>query len=146
MNENHQFVDLSGKRFGRLIVTKRVANDPHGMARWLCQCQCGGSAVATGNNLRRGRVVSCGCKHQEDSRDRCASHGYCFTPEHACWRNIRNRARKLKLWIDPGWQQSFENFIRDMGDKPSPGHRLRRSGLDDSYGPLNCYWEPPAHR
>ena len=34
-------------------------------ALWLCQCECGNTLVATGNNLRRGHVRSCGCLRAE---------------------------------------------------------------------------------
>lgn len=143
MTTNHQFIDISGQRFGRLVAIRRVENDRFGQARWLCKCQCGGERVTSGNTLRRGLTTSCGCKSTEASRDTFAVHGRSETPENKTWRNIRSRAKRLKLWIDPAWD-TFEGFHADMGEKPSPRHRLRRSGLDDSYGPNNCYWAPPT--
>lgn len=51
-------VDLTGRRFGRLVV---VSRSPGGQVPWLCACDCGGTKVALSANLRNGRTKSCGC-------------------------------------------------------------------------------------
>lgn len=53
--------DLTGRRFGRLCVTKRAGGDEFGKATWECACDCGNSAVVVGYNLTRGDTLSCGC-------------------------------------------------------------------------------------
>jgi hypothetical protein len=55
--------DLSGQRFGRLLVVARVPRQPKagGPARWLCWCDCGSETTPTGNALRSGYTRSCGC-------------------------------------------------------------------------------------
>lgn len=35
---------------------------------------------------------------------------------------------------------SFENFLADMGEKPSPRHSIERRNNDGNYEPDNCYW------
>ena len=57
--------DLVGKRFGRLIVVKRVENI-RGYAGWLCKCDCGGTKKVDTYGLNCGRVRSCGCLEQEN--------------------------------------------------------------------------------
>lgn len=47
--------DLTGQRFGKLTVIGRENGD------WRCSCECGGSSLATGGNLRSGKTKSCGC-------------------------------------------------------------------------------------
>ena len=42
--------DITGKRFGRLVVTRRDGVNRHGDARWLCVCDCGAEHSA----MRRG--------------------------------------------------------------------------------------------
>ena len=67
------FIDLTGKRFGRLVVVKRVGNAPPspsmkskvGPIQYLCKCDCGNTTIATGGNLRSGCKRSCGCLHRE---------------------------------------------------------------------------------
>jgi len=56
--------NLVGKRYGRLVVTARAAN-ANGKSQWRCLCDCGSSAVRSGNLLTRGDVLSCGCLHKE---------------------------------------------------------------------------------
>lgn len=55
-----KFKDLTGQRFGKLVVVKR-ANNINGKVAWLCQCDCGQRKVVTANNLRAGYTKSCGC-------------------------------------------------------------------------------------
>lgn len=60
-------IDMTGKRFGRLIVLERGQNDKHNKAQWWCQCDCGSQKkLISGAALRRGLVVSCGCKREQE--------------------------------------------------------------------------------
>ena len=59
-----KYIDLTGKRFGRLIVLKRVENKKSSSdqkSQWLCKCDCGKTTVKLGTRLRNGYVKSCGC-------------------------------------------------------------------------------------
>ena len=58
-------IDLTGKRFERLVVIKRVENAKDGHARWLCQCDCGNTTIVSSNVLKRGHSKSCGCLNKE---------------------------------------------------------------------------------
>lgn len=53
--------DLTGQRFARLIIIKRVENGKHGNVRWLCKCDCGNTKIVNSSHLIRGEVRSCGC-------------------------------------------------------------------------------------
>ena len=57
--------DLTGQRFGRLTVIKRVENNKHGKARWLCKCDCGNETIVLGASLSNGTTTSCGCYNRE---------------------------------------------------------------------------------
>jgi hypothetical protein len=57
-------LDLTGERFGHLVVIERDGKDKHGHWYWLCRCDfrgCESTTVVAGGNLRRGHTVSCGC-------------------------------------------------------------------------------------
>lgn len=51
--------DLTGKRFGKLIVISFDHSNKY--AYWLCECDCGNEKVIRGSNLTEGLVKSCGC-------------------------------------------------------------------------------------
>lgn len=67
-----KFIDLTGKRFGRLAVLKRLGNTYH--AHWLCVCDCGKEHSSSGHNLRNGNVTSCGCYRRECAGARGNAH------------------------------------------------------------------------
>lgn len=53
--------DLTGMRFGRLVVERVSENKISGKKAWVCKCDCGGTKEATTQNLKSGVVTSCGC-------------------------------------------------------------------------------------
>lgn len=56
------FKDLTGKRFGRLVVVKPVGRQGSN-TMWLCDCDCGNETVVRGPDLSN--IVSCGCYNKE---------------------------------------------------------------------------------
>lgn len=54
------FKDLTGQRFGKLTVVKRVDNDKHNNACFLCLCDCGIESIVIGTQLSQGKTMSCG--------------------------------------------------------------------------------------
>ena len=64
-----KFIDLTGQRFGRLLVVKRVENQNKRVC-WLCKCDCGNEIVTTTNNLRSGDSQSCGCRNKDILKQR----------------------------------------------------------------------------
>lgn len=55
-------INLTGQRFNHLLVVRRAGTDQTGKTTWLCQCDCGGTSVTTGLNLKSGNSKSCGCR------------------------------------------------------------------------------------
>lgn len=66
--------DLTGMRFGRLIVIKRAENyvSPKGdtNTQWLCLCDCGEYVTVNQSRLTSGNTQSCGCLRREKSSER----------------------------------------------------------------------------
>ena len=64
-----KYVDLTGKKFGRLTVIERAPNhiQPNGRSviMWKCKCDCGNMTTVRGDGLKSGATKSCGCWHLE---------------------------------------------------------------------------------
>lgn len=63
-------IDLTGKRFGMLIVVGRAADTYTSggnlKINWLCECDCGRTKIIDGKSLRNGSTTSCGLHKQKD--------------------------------------------------------------------------------
>jgi len=148
--------DITGQRFGRLVVIKTVGRRGSELL-WLCQCDCGSSLETVGYSLRNGRTSSCGCFRKEFWRDKMTElntvHGYCKHPLFQTWKNmklrcydIRNKAycyygargiTMCERWLG---ESGFQNFIDDMGSRPTNKHTIERKDNDGNYEPSNCIW------
>lgn len=91
-------INLSGKKFGKLLVIERKESSKTGQARWLCQCDCGNKRIIFGNSLRKGRTKSCGCLRKTKIGIGTASFNSLFRryKKHAKKRNLTfNLSKKL---------------------------------------------------
>lgn len=58
--------DLRGLKFGMLTVVERTSptcreRRDHQARHWLCECECGGTAIVRSDRLISGHTKSCGC-------------------------------------------------------------------------------------
>jgi len=58
-------MDLTGQKFGRLIVIERVEYEKRGV-HWRCRCNCGNEKIILASNLQRGTTKSCGCLSKKE--------------------------------------------------------------------------------
>ena len=54
-------IDLTGKRFGRLLVLEDTGRRSNHSVVWRCRCDCGKLTDAASYDIIHGRIVSCGC-------------------------------------------------------------------------------------
>jgi hypothetical protein len=63
--------DLTGQRFGRLVVTAWAGRRHEcGASMWICRCDCGKCTTVLGRSLQNKRTQSCGCLRKEKLRAR----------------------------------------------------------------------------
>lgn len=62
-------IEMTGLRYGRLVVAEAVGKRTNGGIKWRCVCDCGGERVVRGADLRRGHSKSCGCTQPEPQSD-----------------------------------------------------------------------------
>lgn len=78
------------------------------------------------------------------------THGMGHSTENRTWSMMRNRCLNPKsdqyllyggrgITICKRWDK-FENFIKDMGFKPSSKHSLDRINTNGNYSKKNCRW------
>ncbi|MFI3227996.1 MAG: zinc-ribbon domain-containing protein [Clostridia bacterium] len=58
--------DLTGKRFGRLVVLEHAGIKRESI--WKCRCDCGNEVLVRNTNLVNKKTTSCGCKRTEVRR------------------------------------------------------------------------------
>ena len=140
-------VSVLGKTFNHLTVQQY--DPPHLTSYVRCLCVCGLVKTYRTWHVTHGKIRSCGCKV-----NRKTSHGESKsgrTPEYDAWRSMLQRCRNTNsqsyseyggrgIKVCERWY-SFENFLADMGRRPSSKHSLDRyPNNDGNYEPGNCRW------
>ena len=158
-----------GQRFTRWTVLENgrfiAIKDRQRLKSSLCRCDCGEIKEVADSYLRTGNCKSCGClqKHKASSQcylmhEKLLKHGHsrvtadgkreteftawyeakarCTRPHHRAYGNYGGRGIKMcERWIE-----SYDDFLADMGRKPTPCHSLERLDNSKGYGPENCAW------
>lgn len=99
-------IDLTGKRFGKLLVLSRIPGrtTSNGKVMWHCLCDCGTELDVLGDSLRRNHTLSCGC---------IASQGELIITELLKLHNIN--FKKEINFIDGKYSDTNTKFFYDFG-------------------------------
>lgn len=152
--------DITGEKFGRLTVERRVENSKFNAAQYLCRCECGNSIVVNSNALRTGHTKSCGCKRKESTsawlKQYNTKHGMCGSRLYIVWSGMKQRVENTKneryedyggrgIRICKEWHD-FENFMEwayknGYQDNAEYGDcTIDRIDVNGNYEQDNCRW------
>lgn len=146
-----------GDIFGRLKVVATISGARNNQ---VCECECGAITHVPGFSLNRGATNSCGCLRRELVTSSNLTHGDSrvgfVSREYKLWQNMLDRCRNRKsrsyaryggrgIRVCRRWKK-FENFLADMGRRPSSKHSLEREKNDKGYAPGNVVWATPTQQ
>jgi len=146
--------DLSGKRFGRLVVisysSSKKRKNSH-TTLWNCLCDCGNTTIVARGCLTEGHTKSCGCLFKKSGGDASTRKGKIRCAEYSAWRGMINRCenKKEKSYFNYGgrgitickrWRESYALFLSDVGRKPAKNYSIDRIDVNGHYEPGNVRW------
>lgn len=149
-------IDLTGQIFGKWKLITRLPLNAKKKRYYVCQCVCGVTKEIEQSTLTRGASKSCGCSYTNHP----IKHGFSKRgnklSEYSVWQAMKDRCNNINnknfhryggrgITYDPTWQY-FENFIKDMGFKPTKSHSIERINNDLGYSKNNCKWATPAEQ
>lgn len=140
-----------GDQFGAFTALEPRPSDPKsGLQRYLFRCSCGVEKDLRVRDVVRGMTKSCGCSRRGSGNGKFR-HGHSGTPEYFTWRAMIARCsdpddegypnyggRGIK--VCERWSSSVDNFVADMGPRPSRDHTIERENNYGHYEPSNCRW------
>lgn len=152
------FIDLTGQRFGRLVVSGRANCTNTGNVKWVALCDCGKMTIKSANKLRCGNAVSCGCLWKQNIANRHDAHGLTKHRLYSIWNNMKSRCFNKNnisycyygargILVCDRWM-IFMNFYLDMSvsyNEHVSLHGEKNTSLDRinnkmDYCLINCRW------
>ena len=153
-------LDITGQKFNKLTALSFSHKEgKQKKQKWLFSCECGGQKIIDKWRVIYSYTKSCGCLmrvEQEKFIKNSTTHGLSGgrggkKPEYSIWLGIKRRCLKVNdvayknyggrgIEVCDRWLNSFENFFKDVGERPSKNHSIDRINNEGHYEPSNCRW------
>lgn len=147
----------TGNPYGMLIVIERSENNKYGQACWLCECQCEKKTrlIVPGFSLRQENTTSCGCVRSKLTTQKNikrtvhggrsgigtveydafnAAKGRCQNKNNRSYKDYGGRGIEFRF-------NNFQDFLAEVGLRPSDEYSLDRSDNDGHYEKGNLSWQ-----
>lgn len=139
-----------GTQFGDLLVIEEAGKNKHSHRLVTCLCSCGNTKTIAAASLEKGATTSCGCKRASRIGAANRKHGKYGTKVYYTWQTMLQRCRNPNhqsfkdygakgVDVCPEWE-TFERFLEDMGEPPTPEHSIDRIDPLGIYCKENCRW------
>jgi hypothetical protein len=147
---NNGYRDMIGLQVGELLVIRHShRHKRHHM--WVCKCSCGKETTVAVGNLNKQTTKSCGCKNIERSKKNGKhffTHGHWNHPLYNTYKSMCERCDDPKnisykyygakgITVCKEWR-NFEQFLQDIGPKPTKFHTIERKDNNKNYCKDNC--------
>ena len=148
---NPRFKDISKQVFNHLTVIG-FYDQLNGVSRWVCLCVCGNYTITTKGNLEHNHTTSCGCVRIASIVKIRVTHGHSRnrkkSSEYNSYSSAKNRCQntqyaEYEYYGGRGIEfrfNSFEEFLDELGKKPSVKHSIERIDNNGHYEKGNVKW------